>query len=105
MVGLNRDLNNNIAKGIFFKQDQPELYELMLDRIRKQVEKCSNLQGFVFQLSSGGATGGGLGAGSLLEEVTQRYKGADVLSLPIGYGYHNSPMEAMNDAVSFKHLK
>ena len=49
-----------------------EIVDLCLDRIRKQVEKCDNFQGFLCYHSIGGGTGSGFGT-LLLQRLTVDY--------------------------------
>jgi len=58
------DSANNFARGHY--TIGKEIIDLVLDRIRKESEKCSSLDGFFLTRSSNGGTGSGLG--SLLAE-------------------------------------
>ena len=61
---------NNWAKGYY--SDGAELIELVLEKLRKEVERCDCLQGFQLCHSLGGGTGSGMGTliiGELSEEI------------------------------------
>ncbi|CAB40411.1 tubulin alpha-1 chain [Guillardia theta] len=66
----NEDAANNYARGHY--TIGKEIIEIALDRIRKLVENCSGLQGFLIFNSVGGGTGSGLGS-LLLERLSLDY--------------------------------
>jgi tubulin alpha len=62
------------------------MIDVCLERIRKEADKCSNLQGFVIYSALGGGTGSGLGSellGRLSAEYSKKTK--------VGYNIYSSP--------------
>eukprot|EP00004_Rigifila_ramosa_P014708 TRINITY_DN336_c0_g1_i1.p1 TRINITY_DN336_c0_g1~~TRINITY_DN336_c0_g1_i1.p1 ORF type:complete len:454 (+),score=113.51 TRINITY_DN336_c0_g1_i1:144-1505(+) len=64
------DAANNYARGHY--TIGKEIVDLTLDRIRREADNCSGLQGFLIFHSVGGGTGSGLGA-LLLERLSVEY--------------------------------
>ena len=64
-----------------FIQNQ-KLSDIILDRLRKQVEDCDHLQGFQMIHSLGGGTGSGCGA-YIVEKLKHTYTNALNLSFSI----------------------
>jgi tubulin beta len=64
-----------------FIQNQ-KLSDILLDRVRKQVEDCDNLQGFQMIHSLGGGTGSGCGS-YIVEKLKHTYAHALNLSFSI----------------------
>jgi len=56
--------------------------DICLDRIRKEADKCTNLEGFLIFNSVGGGTGSGLGS-LLLERLSTDYEKKSKFSIPI----------------------
>ncbi|CAG9856012.1 unnamed protein product [Phyllotreta striolata] len=54
------DASNNFAKGMYGVGH--EMVDLAMDRVRKLVEECGNMQGFLIFRAYGGGTGGGFGS-------------------------------------------
>jgi tubulin alpha len=65
------DAANNFARGHYTVGK--ELIEKVNDRVRKLVDNCDNVQGFVINHSVGGGTGSGLGA-LILERLAVDYR-------------------------------
>lgn len=71
LISGKEDAADNFARGYYTigKQDVNHY----LNTIQKQVEKCSNLQGFLLVHSLGGGTGSGLGS-LLLRKLSDEYE-------------------------------
>lgn len=54
------------------------MLELSLDRIRRMVEECGNMQGFIIFRAYGGGTGGGLGS-LFLQQLSQEFTKVSIL--------------------------
>ena len=67
----NESANNNFAKA--YNRLGREMMDKINDRLRKLVENCNTLQGFIINHSVGGGTGSGLGS-LILERVAVAYK-------------------------------
>jgi tubulin alpha len=65
------DAANNFARGHYTVGK--EIIDKVSDRLRKLVDNCSNVQGFVINHSVGGGTGSGLGA-LILERIAVDYR-------------------------------
>ncbi|XP_071525347.1 tubulin alpha-1 chain-like isoform X2 [Panulirus ornatus] len=76
LITHKEDAANNFARGRY-SIGQDVLCSVM-DRIRKQVEACSGLQGFLFTHSFGGGTGSGFMT-LLLEKLTQEYSNTSLI--------------------------
>merc|ERR1712154_707271 len=63
------DAANNFARGHYTVGK--EMIDKVNDRLRKLVDNCDNVQGFVINHSVGGGTGSGLGA-LILERIAER---------------------------------
>merc|ERR1719291_221724 len=74
------DAANNYARGHY--TIGKEIVDLVLDRIRKLVDNCTGLQGFLAFNAVGGGTGSGLGA-LLLERLSVDYGRKSKLSFTI----------------------
>jgi len=59
LINGTEDAGNNFARGHYSKGK--ELMDLVKDRIRKLIEGCGNVQGFMVNHSVGGGTGSGMG--------------------------------------------
>eukprot|EP01083_Nonionella_stella_P021467 59508_1 len=70
-VAGQEDAANNYARGHY--TIGAEYIEQTLEIIRKQVERCEHLQGFLLNLAVGGGTGSGFG-GLLCESLTSLYR-------------------------------
>ena len=66
----NESANNNFAKAHYILG--PEMMDKINDRLRKEVEDCSGIQGFIINHSVGGGTGSGLGV-LILERIAVDY--------------------------------
>ena len=64
------DAANNYARGHY--TIGREQIDLTMDRIRRAVDQCSGLQGFVIFHSFGGGTGSGFGS-LLMERLSMEY--------------------------------
>eukprot|EP00486_Rosalina_sp_Unknown_P008139 CAMPEP_0201591484 /NCGR_PEP_ID=MMETSP0190_2-20130828/189653_1 /ASSEMBLY_ACC=CAM_ASM_000263 /TAXON_ID=37353 /ORGANISM="Rosalina sp." /LENGTH=353 /DNA_ID=CAMNT_0048049845 /DNA_START=107 /DNA_END=1164 /DNA_ORIENTATION=- len=71
MISGKEDAANNFARGHYTVGK--EKIEKFNDRLRKLVDQCNNVQGFVINHSVGGGTGSGLGA-LLLERIAVDYR-------------------------------
>ena len=67
---------NNWAVGHY--TEGAEIIDIILDKARKQAEKCESLHGFQMMHSLGGGTGSGLGS-LILSKVREEYPG-DILT-------------------------
>jgi len=65
------DAANNFARGHYTVGK--EIIDKVNDRLRKLVDNCDNVQGFIITHSVGGGTGSGLGA-LILERVAVDYR-------------------------------
>ena len=65
------DVANNFALGHYTVGN--EMIDKVNDRLRKMVDTCDNVQGFVVNHSVGGGTGSGLGA-LMLERIAVDYR-------------------------------
>ena len=65
------DAANNFARGHYTVGK--EMIDKVNDRLRKMVDNCDNVQGFVINHSVGGGTGSGLGA-LILERIAVDYR-------------------------------
>ncbi len=65
------DAANNFARGHYTVGK--EMIDKVNDRLRKMVDNCDNVQGFVVNHSVGGGTGSGLGA-LMLERIAVDYR-------------------------------
>ena len=63
--------DNNFARGHYTVGK--EMMDRVRDRIRKLVDECDNVQGFIMNHSVGGGTGSGLGS-LLLERIDVDYR-------------------------------
>ena len=81
------DCSNNFARGYF--SVGKDIIDKTKKRIRKLTEKCSNLQGFIFNHSNGGGTGTGLMA-LILEHLSINYKKKSRISNTIYPSLQNS---------------
>merc|ERR1719474_2236850 len=71
LVHGSEDAANNFARGHFtVGRDQ---MDKISDRLRKLVDNCENVQGFIFNHSVGGGTGSGLGS-LMLERIAVDYR-------------------------------
>jgi len=71
---------NNWAQG--FVEHGPAKRDVILDAVRRQVEDCDSLQGFLMMHSLGGGTGSGVGS-YLLTALADEYPEAYRISAPI----------------------
>jgi tubulin alpha len=69
-ISGNQDAASNFARGYY--TIGKEIIDLALEKIRKEAELCSSLQGFLIYHSIGGGTGSGL-ASLLLERLSLEY--------------------------------
>ncbi|XP_040104756.1 tubulin alpha chain-like 3 [Oryx dammah] len=80
LVSGKEDAANNYARGRY--SVGPEILDLVLERIRKLVEHCSGLQGFLIFRSFGGGTGSGF-TSLLLEQLSAEYSGKTKLEFSV----------------------
>ena len=78
------DAANNFARGHYTVGK--EIIDSVSDRLRKLVDNCDNVQGFIVNHSVGGGTGSGLGA-LILERCAVDYRKKSKL----GYEVYPSP--------------
>ncbi|XP_022081810.1 tubulin alpha-1C chain-like [Acanthaster planci] len=71
LISGKEDAANNFARGHYTVGK--EIVDMILDRIRKLADECSNLQGFMIYHSVGGGTGSGLTA-LLVERLSVEYR-------------------------------
>ena len=71
MISGKEDAANNFARGHYTVGK--EQIDIVNDRLRKLVDNCDNVQGFVINHSVGGGTGSGLGA-LILERIAVDYR-------------------------------
>jgi tubulin alpha len=74
------DAANNFARGHYTVGK--EIIDKVNDRLRKLVDNCENVQGFVINHSVGGGTGSGLGA-LILERIAVDYRKKSKLGFEI----------------------
>jgi tubulin alpha len=74
------DAANNFARGHYTVGK--EIIDKVSDRLRKLVDNCANVQGFVINHSVGGGTGSGLGA-LILERIAVDYRKKSKLGFEI----------------------
>ena len=84
VLSSNEDAAGNFAAGHYVLGK--EMIDIFTDRMRKEVEECDNVQGFIINHSVGGGTGSGLGA-LILERLAVDYRkktriGLEVYSSP-----------------------
>ena len=72
------DAANNFARGHYTVGK--EMIDKVNDRLRKLVDNCDNVQGFVINHSVGGGTGSGLGA-LILERIAVDYRKKSKVSI------------------------
>jgi tubulin alpha len=77
LINDKSDAANNFARGYYTLGGK--LISLTIDRIRKNVEKCSNFDGFMIFNSASGGTGSGFGS-LLLEKLAVEFPKKDVIS-------------------------
>ncbi len=70
LISGKEDAANNYARGHYTVGK--EILEPVLDRLRKLIEKCSGLQGYLFFHSFGGGTGSGFGS-LLMEKLSTEF--------------------------------
>ena len=70
LISGKEDAASNYARGYYTVGN--EIMDLVLDRIRKVVEECNALQGFLLHRSFGGGTGSGY-TSNLLRRLCQDY--------------------------------
>merc|ERR1712177_85657 len=71
LLARKEDAANNFARGHYTVGK--EMIDKVNDRLRKMVDNCDNVQGFVVNHSVGGGTGSGLGA-LMLERIAVDYR-------------------------------
>ena len=71
LLSGDKSADNNFAKGHYSLGK--EMIDKVNDRLRKLVDNCDNVQGFVVNHSVGGGTGSGLGA-LILERIAVDYR-------------------------------
>ena len=81
------DTAGNFARGYY--TDGKEISELVSDKLRKIVGKCSNVQGFFITHSMGGGTGSGL-TSLILEKIAVDYRKKMRINIPIFPAPHQS---------------
>merc|ERR1712154_975 len=81
------DAANNFARGHYTVGK--EMIDKVNDRLRKMVDNCDNVQGFVVNHSVGGGTGSGLGA-LILERIAVDYRKKSKL----GFEVYPSPTQS-----------
>ncbi|KAF5301026.1 hypothetical protein FQR65_LT09009 [Abscondita terminalis] len=89
LISGKEDAGNNYARGKYMLGS--EMIDLALDRIRKLVEGCNDLQGFILFRASGGGTGSGFGT-LLLEELYVEYRKKSKIEFAIYPDSHISPV-------------
>ena len=103
LINGDEDAANNFTRGFYTVGSC--IINYLLDRIRLEVEKCSDLQGFIFYHSIGGGTGSGLG--SLLYEMLSLYdENIPKFSFPVfpSEKMSTSTVEPYNAILSLKRL-
>ena len=81
---------NSYAKG--YNGEGRDIIDNIMTQIKKEVEKCSSLQGFIMTHAIGGGTGGGLGA-LIMERIKEEYPKKILMSFTI------LPSPLLSDAV------
>lgn len=71
LINGSEDAANNFARG--FYTVGKEMIDIVNERVRKLVDNCENMQGFIMQHAIGGGTGSGLGA-LILESLSVDYR-------------------------------
>jgi len=71
LINSKEDAANNFARGHY--SSGKEIMDKINDRLRKLVDHCDNVMGFVMAHSIGGGTGSGLGS-LILERLTNDYR-------------------------------
>jgi len=71
LVNGMEDAANNFARGFYTKGK--EILDAVNDRLRKLVDNCSSVQGFIVNHAVGGGTGSGLGS-LILERIATDYR-------------------------------
>ena len=104
LVAGSRDASVNFAKGHYL--EGKELIDSINNSLRTMVESCDYVQGFVFNHSLSGGTGGGLGA-LILERIAVDYRkkskfGCEII--PSAYMAQQSNMEIYNSLLSMHWL-
>ncbi|XP_064089629.1 tubulin alpha chain-like isoform X2 [Macrobrachium nipponense] len=80
LITYKEDAANNFARGRYTVGQ--EVIKKVVDRIRKQAEACSGLQGFMFFHSFGGGTGSGF-MSLLLEKLSELYSNTSILRFAV----------------------
>lgn len=81
---------NNWAKGMY--TNGAELIDTIMDKVRKNVEMCENLEGFQASFSTSGGTGSGL-TSLIMSKIMEEY------SCKIMIGYPILPSPNINEIV------
>merc|ERR1712142_183877 len=84
IINGKEDAANNFARGHY--TTGKEIMDSVSDRLKKSVEECDNLQGFIMSHSVGGGTGSGLGM-LILERIAVDYRKKS----KIGFEIYPSP--------------
>ena len=90
LINGSQNASNNFARGLYCIG--PEMMEnIIIQSIRKQIEDCDNLQGFIFTNSISGGTGSGLTT-SILHYLSSEYP----KKIKLGYNIIPSPLLSDN---------
>lgn len=88
----NRGSGNNWANGFYCHG--PESRQVVLDIVRREVEMCDHLEGFVVLMSVAGGTGSGLGA-FITNALREEYPSANIVN-PIVWPYASGEVIVQN---------
>jgi hypothetical protein len=88
------DAANNYARGHY--TIGREQIEVTMDKIRRSVDQCSGLQGFVIFHSFGGGTGSGFGS-LLMERLSMEY----TKKAKLGFSIYPAPQVRMIERLKF----
>mmetsp|Transcript_75054 Transcript_75054/g.160818 ORF Transcript_75054/g.160818 Transcript_75054/m.160818 type:complete len:503 (+) Transcript_75054:213-1721(+) len=96
VIGYNQDCANNFFVGRTFASHF-QIKEDVMEKVRKAVDNCQNLQGFFFFHAFGGGTGSGIGI-DLLDEIRTHFAKKNIIEPVIypSYKYSSCIVEPYN---------
>eukprot|EP01084_Bolivina_argentea_P038148 70555_1 len=92
------------TRGRYFIGDQ--MMDTINERLRKMVENCDHIQGFIMNHSVAGGTGSGLGT-LILEQINIEYDKKNTIGyhiFPFNNNYSNNYLEPYNSVLTTSHL-
>lgn len=106
VMAWKQDSKNNFFEGYMTAGTKMHIAEDIMDRVRVQMDACSNLQGFFIFHALGGGTGSGVGS-KLLEDLHDQYSKKMVLQPAIFPSVHlsNCIVEPYNCVLALHKMK